>query len=145
MERQTIRWKHTKLRWYLTIWARQNVLYSPISGKQKDIFLRSLKFDERCLSYSYENSSGLSSIVERSSNVLLHKACFFTLSSTAFSQKKKFRSWAVRNSFRWQIYITNSVDGNKLSCYTFPLTQHQSFFRNVPLLPKKLHEIFNLK
>ena len=36
--------------------------------------------------------------------------------------------------FTWPIYVINSVDDPKLPYYTLPLTQHHSFFRNVPPL-----------
>ena len=36
--------------------------------------------------------------------------------------------------FTWPIYVINSVDDPKLPYYTLSLTQHHSFFRNVPLL-----------
>ena len=36
-----------------------------------------------------------------------------------------------------QFTVINSVDKTKLSCYTLPLTQHYSFFRN-------LHSSFNI-
>ena len=39
-----------------------------------------------------------------------------------------------RNSLRWSIYIINSVDKTKFSCYTPQPTQHHSFFRNLPPL-----------
>ena len=35
------------------------------------------------------------------------------------------------NSSRWLIYIINSVVKTKLPCYTLPLMQHYSFFRNL--------------
>ena len=39
----------------------------------------------------------------------------------------------IKNSSRWTIYIIGSVNETKLSCYTPPPTQHQRFFRNLPL------------
>ena len=39
------------------------------------------------------------------------------------------------NSIQWPIYIINSVNNIKLPCYTLPLMQHHSFFRNLPRLP----------
>ena len=36
--------------------------------------------------------------------------------------------------FTWPIYVINSVDDPKLPYFTLPLTQHHSFFRNVPPL-----------
>ena len=33
------------------------------------------------------------------------------------------------------IFIINSVNSTKLPCYTLPLMQHHSFFRNLPPLP----------
>ena len=36
---------------------------------------------------------------------------------------------------QWPIYIINSVNNTKLHCYTLPLMQHHSFFRNLPRLP----------
>ena len=39
------------------------------------------------------------------------------------------------NSLQWPIYIINSVNNTKLHCYTLPLMQHHSFFRNLPLYP----------
>ena len=36
--------------------------------------------------------------------------------------------------FSWPIYVINSVDDPKLPYYTLQLTQHHSFFRNVPPL-----------
>ena len=38
------------------------------------------------------------------------------------------------NSLRWPIYINNSVDETKLSCYSPPSTQHHSFFWKLPPL-----------
>ena len=40
---------------------------------------------------------------------------------------------ALANSLRWPIYVINSADNTKLSCYTLPPTQHHSFFRNFSL------------
>ena len=37
------------------------------------------------------------------------------------------------NSLRWPIHVIKSVDNTKLHGYTLPPTQHQSFFRNLPL------------
>ena len=37
-------------------------------------------------------------------------------------------------TLRWPIYFVNSVDNNKLPCYTLPPTQHHCFFRNLPPL-----------
>ena len=34
----------------------------------------------------------------------------------------------IKNSSRWTIYIIDSVNETKLSCYTPPPTQHHSFF-----------------
>ena len=39
------------------------------------------------------------------------------------------------NSLQWPIYVINSVDKTKLPCCTLPLTQHHSFFRNLPPSP----------
>ena len=39
------------------------------------------------------------------------------------------------NPLLWPIYIINSVKNTKLLCYTLPLMQHHSFFRNLPPLP----------
>ena len=47
----------------------------------------------------------------------------------ANARKSQFLS-----SLRRPIYIINSVDNTKLSCYTLPPTQHHSFFRNLPPL-----------
>ena len=41
---------------------------------------------------------------------------------------------SCRNSLRWPVYIINSVNLTKLPCYTPPLIQLHSFFRNVPHL-----------
>ena len=36
------------------------------------------------------------------------------------------------NSSQWAIYAINPVDNTMLPCYTLPLSQHHSFFRNLP-------------
>ena len=41
----------------------------------------------------------------------------------------KARNVGFRNSLRWPIYIINSVDKTRLSCYTPLLTLHHCFFR----------------
>ena len=52
------------------------------------------------------------------------------------------------NSLRWLIYIIDSVYKPKLPCYTPPLTQHHSFFRNLPplfidILASAIDEVLN--
>ena len=44
----------------------------------------------------------------------------------------------VRNSWQWQIYIINSLDETRLSCFAPLSMQHCSFFKNLP-------PFFNLK
>ena len=39
----------------------------------------------------------------------------------------------IKNSSRWTIYIIDSVNETKLSCYTPPPTQQHRFFRSLPL------------
>lgn len=41
----------------------------------------------------------------------------------------KARNVSFKNSLRWPIYIINSVDKTRLSCYTPLLTLHHCFFR----------------
>ena len=38
----------------------------------------------------------------------------------------------IWNSLRWPIYIINSVDETKLSCYTPRTTEHHNFFGSLP-------------
>ena len=45
----------------------------------------------------------------------------------ANTQRSALKLFTVAN------YVINSVDNTKLPCYTLPLMQHQSFFRNLPL------------
>ena len=40
----------------------------------------------------------------------------------------------LRNSLRWPIYVINSGDKTKLSCYSPPFTQQQIFFKNLRTL-----------
>ena len=46
----------------------------------------------------------------------------------ANTQRSALKLFTVAN------YVINSVDNTKLPCYTLPLMQHQSFFRNLPPL-----------
>ena len=39
------------------------------------------------------------------------------------------------NFLQWPIFIINTINNTKLHCYTLPLMQHHSFFRNLPPLP----------
>ena len=43
------------------------------------------------------------------------------------------------------LHFINSVDNTKLPCYTPPLTQHHSFFRNLPPLTTQSHYNFEWK
>ena len=48
--------------------------------------------------------------------------------------RAKAQNVSCRNSLQWPVYIINSVNLTKLLCYTPPLIQLHSFFRNVPHL-----------
>ena len=58
--------------------------------------------------------------------------CFFSLTVNGLLCSK----CQLLNYTQWPIYIINSVNNTKfIPCYTLPLTQHHSFFRNLPPLP----------
>ena len=53
------------------------------------------------------------------------------------------RNISFGNSLRWPIYIINSADEKKLSRYSPPPTQHQSFFKNLSPLLSGYHYAFD--
>ena len=65
-----------------------------------------------------------------------YKITHTTHNSSNFSDEGLLHSKCqLFNSTQWPIYIINSVNNTKLPCYTLPLMQHHSFFRNLPPLP----------
>ena len=61
-----------------------------------------------------------------------YKITHTTHNSSNFSDEGLLHSKCqLFNSTQWPIYIINSVNNTKLPCYTLPLMQHHSFFRNL--------------
>ena len=77
---------------------------------------------------------------------LIEKKYLFTnLTGINLGLLSLWQGASAQNSLKWPIYVFNSVDDTKLPCYTFPLTQHHSFFRNLsPLFIISQSPILNL-